>query len=55
MLPMVADAAALHALKARLQHLTREIEACTGEPAPIHFGTMIELPRAALTAGELAP
>ncbi|MEE8347026.1 MAG: putative PEP-binding protein, partial [Dehalococcoidia bacterium] len=55
MIPMVADAAELHALKARLQHLTQEIEACTDEPAPIHFGTMIELPRAALTAGELAP
>ncbi|MCH7998064.1 MAG: pyruvate, phosphate dikinase [Chloroflexi bacterium] len=55
MIPMVVDAAELHALKARLQHLTREFEACTDEPAPIHFGTMIELPRAALTAGELAP
>ena len=55
MIPMVADAAELHALKARLQPLTQEIEACSGEPAPIHFGTMIELPRAALTAAELAP
>ncbi len=55
MIPMVADAAELHALKARLQRLTEEVEACTGEAMSIKFGTMIELPRAALTAAELAP
>ncbi len=42
-------------LKAHLQHVTEEIEARAGESIPIHFGTMIELPRAALAAGELAP
>ena len=54
-IPMVAHAAELHALKVRLRHLTEEIEACMGETMPIRFGTMIELPRAALTAAELAP
>ena len=54
MIPMVADAAELRDLKARLQHLTEEADA-VGEAVPVHFGTMIELPRAALTAGELAP
>jgi pyruvate,orthophosphate dikinase len=55
MIPMVVDAAELHALKAHLQHFTEEIEARAGESVTIHFGTMIELPRAALAAGELAP
>jgi pyruvate,orthophosphate dikinase len=55
MIPMVAAAAELHTLKAHLQHLTEEIEACAGEAPSIHFGTMIELPRAALAAAELAP
>ncbi len=54
MIPMVVDAAELHALKARLQHLTEEIESGAGESMPIKFGTMIELPRAALVAGDLA-
>jgi pyruvate,orthophosphate dikinase len=55
MIPMVMDAAELHALKARLQHLTEEIECCAGESMSITFGTMIELPRAALAASQLAP
>src|SRR3990170_3737517 len=32
-----------------------EINPMLGHPAPIHFGTMIELPRAALAGGRLAP
>ena len=55
MIPMVMDAAELHALKARLQHLTEEIECWGGQSMSIKFGTMIELPRAALVAGQLAP
>jgi pyruvate,orthophosphate dikinase len=55
MIPMVVDAAELRVLKAHLQHVTEEIKARAGESIPIHFGTMIELPRAALAAGELAP
>ena len=55
MIPMVMDAAELHALKARLQRLTEEIECRGGQSMSIKFGTMIELPRSALVAGQLAP
>ena len=55
MIPLVVDASELHALKARLERVAQEMEACLGQAAPMRFGTMIELPRAALVAGQLAP
>jgi pyruvate,orthophosphate dikinase len=55
MIPLVMDASELRALNSRLERVTREAEDCPGEPVTIPFGTMIELPRAALTADSIAP
>ena len=54
MIPLTMDVAELHALEPRLKKVISEYEQCGGKHK-IHFGTMIELPRAALTAGEIAP
>ena len=53
MIPLVMDASEIRALKGRLLAVTAEFERTAGRTIP--FGTMIELPRAALTAGEIAP
>ena len=53
MIPLVMDAAELKWLKERLLTVAGESEKDGGRPIP--FGTMIELPRAALTAGDIAP
>ncbi len=53
MIPLVMDAAEIKSLKGRLLAVTAEFERSAGRSIP--FGTMIELPRAALTAGEIAP
>lgn len=55
MIPLVMDASELRALNTRLERITREAEDCPGEPVTIPFGTMIELPRAALSADRIAP
>ncbi|MBI4300770.1 MAG: pyruvate, phosphate dikinase [Chloroflexi bacterium] len=55
MIPLVADVSELKALKPRLQGIVEEVKRQTGQNIEVHFGTMIELPRAALAAGELAP
>lgn len=47
MVPLVADAEELHRMRAMIEE---EI----GDHLDIHVGTMIELPRAALTAGDIA-
>ncbi len=54
MIPMVADPAELRAMEGLLLNVTEEVTTCEGADLPIKFGTMIEIPRAALTAGELA-
>jgi len=53
MIPLVMDATELRTLKAHLQEAAAVYERETGRAIP--FGTMVELPRAALTAGEIAP
>jgi pyruvate,orthophosphate dikinase len=53
MIPLVMDANELRQMKARLLAIAAEFEKVSGRA--IAFGTMIELPRAALTAGEIAP
>ncbi|HSP56499.1 MAG TPA: putative PEP-binding protein, partial [Dehalococcoidia bacterium] len=53
MIPLVMDAAEVKSLKTRLAAAAAKYERETGKAIP--FGTMIELPRAALTAGEIAP
>ena len=54
MLPLVADVAELTAARERLEAVIAEVGAQHGRTLDIPFGVMIELPRAALTAGELA-
>jgi pyruvate,orthophosphate dikinase len=53
MVPLVADPAELAAARTRIgQHL--ELPGASGATAPMPIGVMVELPRAALRAGELA-
>ena len=55
MIPLVADPAELTALLGRLQETVKTVSRETGRDIAIRFGTMIEVPRAALIAAELAP
>lgn len=55
MIPLVADVAELHFLRGRLERVAREVMQQEGQELEVPFGTMIEVPRAALVAGELAP
>jgi len=53
MIPLTMDVAELRALEPRLKKVIDGFQECGGKHK-IHFGTMIELPRAALVAGEIA-
>jgi pyruvate,orthophosphate dikinase len=55
MVPLVMGEAEVKALKEHLADILEEYQRAKGEKAPLHFGTMIELPRAALMAAEIAP
>ncbi len=55
MVPLVVAAGELAALRRRLVRVAQEMGLQLGRPGPIPFGTMIELPRAALAGGRLAP
>jgi pyruvate,orthophosphate dikinase len=54
MIPLVSHVNELKAVREQLEKVAAEVIAETGEQIPYKFGTMIELPRAALTAGEIA-
>jgi len=54
MIPLVADRAELTRLKALVVEVAAEVLAARGVELNYHVGTMIELPRAALQAGEIA-
>ena len=54
MIPLTMDVAELKALEPRLKAVIDGFTECGGKHK-IHFGTMIELPRAALMAGQIAP
>ena len=54
MIPLVADAKELEILAARLTKLADEVMAADGQKIDYQIGTMIELPRAALQAKEIA-
>lgn len=54
MIPLVGDLAELRAVRAELEPVAEAVQAEKGIRVPYHFGTMIELPRAALTAGDIA-
>ena len=53
MIPLVSAKAELATLRAEAEAIIAEVEAETGEKVEIHIGTMIELPRAAITADEI--
>ncbi|HUF53768.1 MAG TPA: pyruvate, phosphate dikinase [Dehalococcoidia bacterium] len=55
MVPIVVEKQEVQAIRERLTKVAQELGAGLGRPAPVHFGTMIEVPRAALLAGEIAP
>jgi pyruvate,orthophosphate dikinase len=54
MVPLVAHVAELQAARARIEQRIEETKAARGSAVTLPIGVMIELPRAALTAGELA-
>jgi pyruvate,orthophosphate dikinase len=54
MIPLVGFESELHRLRTLLERVAQETMHEEGVYLPYLFGTMIELPRAALTAGEIA-
>ncbi len=54
MIPLIATKKELDILKALVDRVGGEVAAATGTTVPYLVGTMIELPRAALRAGEIA-
>jgi pyruvate,orthophosphate dikinase len=54
MVPLIASKAELDLVKERIDAMARTVAAETGRPVKYQVGTMIELPRAALKAGEIA-
>jgi pyruvate,orthophosphate dikinase len=54
MIPLTGHINELTAIQPRLQEIAREVMAEKGVTFPYKFGTMIEIPRAALTAAEIA-
>jgi pyruvate, orthophosphate dikinase len=54
MIPLVGTLAELSAVKAELEPVVKAVQEEQGVEVPYKFGTMIELPRAALVAGEIA-
>ncbi|MBJ7599942.1 pyruvate, phosphate dikinase [Candidatus Nephthysia bennettiae] len=54
MIPLVGTLAELSVVKAELEPLAKAVQDERGVEVPYKFGTMIELPRAALVAGEIA-
>jgi len=54
MIPLIGDARELEIVAARARRILAEVAAESGVDSPSEIGTMIELPRAALTAGRIA-
>ncbi|MBX6340901.1 MAG: pyruvate, phosphate dikinase, partial [Thermomicrobiaceae bacterium] len=54
MIPLVADVRELRRQREVIDRVARELFAQAGREVPYTVGTMIEVPRAALTAGEIA-
>jgi pyruvate,orthophosphate dikinase len=54
MIPLVSVVAELETLRAESEAILAEVQASEGCPLDIPIGTMIELPRAAITADEIA-
>jgi pyruvate, orthophosphate dikinase len=54
MVPLVATKAELAMIKANIDAMAQKVMEASGEKVPYQVGTMIELPRACLRAGEIA-
>jgi pyruvate, orthophosphate dikinase len=54
MIPLVATREELAQMREELEPVAKEAMKAAGQKFPILFGTMIEVPRAAVTAGEIA-
>ncbi|MEU9349767.1 pyruvate, phosphate dikinase [Streptomyces griseoloalbus] len=54
MIPLVGTVQELEIVREEADKVIAEVEAATGTPLKLAIGTMIELPRAALTAGQIA-
>ena len=54
MIPLAATAEELRQMRAELDPVVRNVLADAGVDVRVEFGTMIELPRAAMTSGEIA-
>jgi pyruvate,orthophosphate dikinase len=54
MIPLVATVRELAIVRAEILAVAEEVQRETGVEVPFKIGTMIELPRAAVTAGEIA-
>ena len=54
MIPLVASVRELDLVKGRIEQIALDVESELGQQIPHKIGTMIELPRAAMTAGEIA-
>jgi pyruvate,orthophosphate dikinase len=54
MIPLVATKKELDLVKVSIERIAAEVEKSSGQPLECLVGTMIELPRAALRAGEIA-
>ena len=55
MIPLVASVRELELVRGRIKDIAVEVAQTTGVEVPLHIGTMIELPRAAMTADHIAP
>jgi pyruvate,orthophosphate dikinase len=55
MIPLVASVRELEIVRTQILDVAREIQETEQVELPVHIGTMIELPRAALTAEQIAP
>ena len=54
MIPLAGTLAEMHAVRQELKPVAEQVQKEKGVRVPYKFGTMIEIPRAALTAGEIA-
>jgi len=54
MIPLAGTLAEMEAVRAELKPVVDQVQKEKGVKVPYKFGTMIEIPRAALTAGEIA-
>jgi pyruvate,orthophosphate dikinase len=54
MIPLVGHVNELKQVREQLEGIAKEVEKDAGRDIPYKFGTMIEIPRAALTASEIA-